>query len=252
MSIPNLHDVGAVSGVPIPLRTGVLFRSADLAGTNGSSAAVRELGVRTIVDLRTEAERQSRPNVVPDSVRTVVADVLADDRSAVPAVARSAFEDPLASARHLRADDVEQHMLNSYESFVTLPSARRAYATLFRQLAHADGTPLLFHCAAGKDRTGWATAVVHQLVGLSPEQTMEAYLSVRESVLTLYRPLIDRFERAGGHVDAILPFVDVRPAYLNAAIASMTTNFGDVRGYLSDGLGLDDTTVGDVLSAMVL
>lgn len=251
MSIPNLHDVAAVPGGTVPLRSGVLFRSADLAGTNGSSATVSDLGVRTVVDLRTEPERRARPDVVPDSVRTVIADVLADHRSAPPAAARTTFDDPVAAARRVRADDVERHMLDTYESFVTMPSARQAYATLFRQVAAADGTPLLFHCAVGKDRTGWATAVLHQLAGLDHEQVLAAYLSVREPVFTLLKPLIERFEHAGGRPDDIHPMIDARRAYLDTAIASMTAHYGDVHGYLSRGLGLDDATIDAVRAVMV-
>lgn len=250
MTIPNLRDVGAVQGASVPLRTGVLYRSADLA-TVDSSRAVGELGIRTVVDLRTEAERVTRPDVLPDTVLPVIADVLADERSAVPATARTALDDPRGSAEHIRADDVEQHMLSSYEQFVTLPSARRAYATLLRHIADAGDSAVLFHCAVGKDRTGWAAAVLHQLAGLDHDEVMTAYLAVREDVLALSRPVVEQFERAGGHADDILPMVDVRPSYLNAALAAMATHYGDVYGYLTTGLGLDAPTVNDARSTLI-
>jgi len=250
VNIPNLRDVGAVSSASVPLRTGVLYRSADLA-TVDSSRAVGELGIRTVVDLRTEAERAIRPDALPNNAEAVVADVLADERSAVPASARTALDDPGGSAEHVRADEVEQHMLTSYEQFVTLPSARRAYATLFSRIADAGNGPLLFHCAVGKDRTGWATAVLHQLAGLDHDEVMAEYLAVRDDVLALSRPVVEQFERAGGRADDILPMVDVRPSYLNAAVAAMASHYGDVNGYLTVGLGLDASTVNAARSTLI-
>lgn len=251
VSIPNLHDVGAVAGAQTPLRTGVLYRSAELAALDRSGDALGELGVRTVVDLRTAPERTARPDVLPDAVRGIVANVFADQEDAAPTAGQAVLSDPVKSADRVHAGEVENHMIDSYTDFVVLPGARRAYATLFRQIDDADGAPLLFHCAAGKDRTGWAAAVLHQLAGLDDDQVMTAYLSVREPVLVVLRPLIEAFVRAGGHADVIRPMIDVRPAYLHAATTAMTTHFGDVRGYLSRGLGLDDATIDAVRSALV-
>ncbi len=77
-SLPNLRDIG---GYPITgggrVRTGVLYRSAALSRLSPADAdALQRRDIRTIFDFRTEVERTAQPDVVPDGMHVVLADVL--------------------------------------------------------------------------------------------------------------------------------------------------------------------------------
>src|SRR5690606_41310918 len=75
---------------------------------------------------------------------------------------------------------VERHYEQTYRNLVRLDSAREAYGRLFGELARIE-EPVLFHCTAGKDRTGWAAAALLTLLRRSEEHTSE--LQSRENLV---------------------------------------------------------------------
>ncbi len=79
VSVANLRDLG---GLPLAggraVRPGLVFRSAQLDRLDPGDPAVAGLGIRTVVDFRTDAERGERPDRLPAGARPLVADVLAD------------------------------------------------------------------------------------------------------------------------------------------------------------------------------
>ncbi|MFC7447597.1 tyrosine-protein phosphatase [Rhodococcus daqingensis] len=240
-SVPNLRDIG---GYPTAdgsrVRTGVVYRSTDLGRVvDGDVAALEALGITTVFDLRTEAERALLPDRIPAGAREVALDVLADtDPSAAPAMMQQILTDPELAERLLGTGDTNEYLLKSYGDFVTLPSAVASYRGLFTDLARAQSTPALIHCTTGKDRTGWASAALLMFLGVSEEDAFADYLLTNEQLLPAFEPVFDKFRAAGGNPDILLPILGVRRAYLEAAIEQVRSAFGDVEGYFEDGLGL--------------
>lgn len=220
------------------VRYGVVLRSAGLDGlTADGGAALAACGVRAVVDLRTAGEVRARPDALPPGVRHVAADVLADSPQAAAANVAQFFDDPGAFAAMLAGTGVATAFAETYRDIVRLPSARASYAALFGALAAGEG-PVLFHCTTGKDRTGWGAAALLLLLGVSPEDVEADYLLTNERLLPALQPMFDAFAAKGGDPDLLTPVLGVRVEYLRAALDEMTTRFGDVEGYFTDGLGL--------------
>lgn len=240
-SVPNLRDIG---GYPTAdgarVRTGVVYRSTDLGRVaDGDVAALDALGITTVYDLRTEAEREVLPDRAPSGAKEVALDVFADaDQSAAPAMMQHILTDPKVAEELLGTGDTNEFLLKVYGDFVTLPSAIAAYRTLFTDLARAQNTPALIHCTTGKDRTGWATASLLLFLGVSKEDAFADYLLTNEQLLPALAPVFDKFRAAGGNPDLLLPILGVRRAYLEAALEQLHASFGDVEGYFADGLGI--------------
>jgi protein-tyrosine phosphatase len=116
---------------------------------------------------------------------------------------------------------------------------------MVRRLAADDGTPALIHCSAGKDRTGWAAALLLHLAGVPDATILEDYLltntfstATREKYLGLVR------EHLGADkVDVYERVMVADEAYLQAAYDAVSSRYGDQLGYLRDGLGLTDATL---------
>ena len=202
-SAPNLRDIG---GRPTrdggSIRTGVVYRSAVLSRLHGEDLdAFGKLDVGTVFDLRTAAEVASQPDALPEGTQLVCLDVLADADHAAPAELQQIFADPSRASELLRDGQAETYFEKAYRGFVSLPSARTAYRQLFEGIAEADG-PVLFHCATGKDRTGWATAVLFLLLGVPEEEVMEEYLLTNTELLPMIQPWIDQFRENGGDPQA--------------------------------------------------
>jgi len=212
------------------LRRGVAYRSNELLLTDADAESLGRLGVGAIYDLRTGHEVEAHPDAEVPGARWHHLEV-----TGIPMDAVSSLGD---------RDTAHDVMLRVYRGFVEVEGARAAFATLLRSVAESDA-PVLFHCTAGKDRTGWAAALMLHVAGVDDETILEDYLltntfssATREKYLGLVR------EHLGADkVDVYERVMVADEAYLQAAYDAVTAAYGDRRGYLRDGLGLNEATL---------
>ncbi|MCB0914539.1 MAG: tyrosine-protein phosphatase [Actinobacteria bacterium] len=236
--LPNGRDLGGRrTAQGAMLRTGIVFRSAA-PGDSRSRGALTALGITTVFDLRTEPERHQRPNELPDGTRNVVADLLLDAPESGAGRMGSMANGAVGVGDDVTADDIYEVMLDSYRSFVTLPSARRATAEVLNHLAEESAGPSLLHCTAGKDRTGWLTALILTILDVDRDEILADYLASGPVVAKLIAGYLQAATESGHDVTRFAPAFTVEEAYLEAAWETMAATFGSLDDYLSAGLGL--------------
>jgi protein-tyrosine phosphatase len=239
--LPNLRDVGGHrtrDGGRV--RTGLVYRSTDLGTLDAAAvAALGRLGIRTVFDLRTAAERARQPDRLPPGSAYVVADVVGDSRAMTPAAIATLFDDPAAASLALGSGRAATYFLEAYREFVHLESARAGYRRLFVELAGGASTPALVHCTTGKDRTGWAAAALLLFLGVPEESVMEEYLLSGPQLVPVVQPLLDAFAARGGDPELLRPLLGVEAAYLEASLGEVRRQHGSIEGYVRDGLGVD-------------
>jgi len=228
-SDPNLRDVGGYrtnSGQWV--RMGVVYRSAALTLSRADLTTVDGLGIATDYDLRTPAEQRTSPDVVPDGATRLPLNVLGTDSFSAPPLAG-----PAAAQRFVK--QIERQ-------FVTAASAKAAYHTLFTDLATSSGTSL-YHCSAGKDRTGWATAVLLTLLGVPERTVMHDYLLSNRYYFET--PAVQAQLAAMPPAQATIyrHLLDVEPAYLAAGFAQVRASYGSMYNYAVRGLHLRPATI---------
>ena len=218
----NFRDLG---GYPTKdgrtVRWRQIFRSNHLGHlTSDDVTIVRGLGVKSAFDFRGTAERTEAQCIVPEiSVHS-----LPVEPTVVAALrAIAAAGTPLATSHGVEV------MRDSYRGYVQQNTPR--YRALFAHLLE-DTAPLVIHCTAGKDRTGFACALVLRSLGVADDVIAEDYL------------LTNRFYRRDPTAGTDLPN-DVRQAigsvdasFLAAGIEAVSADYGDLESYFSDGLGL--------------
>jgi protein-tyrosine phosphatase len=239
--VPNLRDVGgyATAGGG-RVRTGQLYRSTELNHLTGEDLErFADLGIRTVFDLRTAAERTAEPDVVPDGTEQVVCDVLKDSQNAAPAVLGKVLADPAFAEQMLGGGKAVQLFERGYREIVGLPSALSAYREFFTRIVQDAQRPALFHCTTGKDRTGWAAASTLLLLGVSEDDVFFEYELTNRDLLPALKPVFEHFRAAGGDPHLLEPVLGVDAAYLRAGLDEMTQRFGSIEGYFADGLGID-------------
>jgi protein-tyrosine phosphatase len=207
--------------------------------TDGDVAAVESLGLRTVYDLRTEAERTAEPDRPLDGVENVVVDVLAGSKDAAPAELAGVLSDPSQADELLGEGKAEALFVGAYREIVSLRSALAGYRQLFTGIGDPDRRPALYHCTTGKDRTGWATAALLTLLGVERELVTREYLLTNEQLVPALEPVFERFEAAGGDRTVLQPVLGVEASYLDASFQEMHDRFGTIEGYFADGLGID-------------
>lgn len=243
-TVPNLRDLG---GWPTPrgaVARGLIFRCAEFSNLEGPDAeAFAALGIASVFDMRTVAEREQQPSVLPPGVRSVVVDILRDATGAAPAQLLAVLGDPKAAEAMLGDGKAIAMFETAYREIITLPSAREGYREFFTNIADPAYLPAAFHCTTGKDRTGWGAAALLLLLGVSYEDVMTDYLLTNDQLLPFLQPLLDRFSSAGGVPALLMPVLGVRKEYLEAAMDEMTKTHGDIETYFTAGLGIDTDTI---------
>jgi protein-tyrosine phosphatase len=240
-SIPNLRDLGGYEtrdGKTV--KHGLVYRSNQLSEI--SPEDMQKLGALELqgaYDLRTTAERETRPEELPPGVDYIVVDVLAESPSAGPAQLEKLMADPKVANVELGGGKVEAAFQASYREFISLPSAQREFGKMFVALGNRQEVPALFHCTTGKDRTGWAAAAFLTLMGVPKETVYEDYLRSNDYILPAYQQAIDGFVAAGGDAEIPKAILGVKKEYLDAAFDEMETKYGSIENYFSEGLGID-------------
>lgn len=239
-SIANLRDIGGYRTTDGRwVKMGLLYRSDQLDRVGDTDlAALERLGLRLVVDLRTASERASEPDRLPKGSRPLILDVAADSNGSLGGDMRKAMA-------AIMAGKGAELLTAANRDFVTLGSARRAYAAMLGQLAAPQTAPMLYHCTAGKDRTGWATAIILTLLGVPRETVMADYLASNIFLQRKNAASISALAKSATPIDAaaLMPVLTVRADYLNAAFDEVETRFGSFDAYLRDGLSLSDTNL---------
>lgn len=239
-AIANFRDVGGLeSTAGAVMRPGVLFRSASIPKLDDAAAQLlSQKSITQVLDLRTGAERGMAPDVLPTEVSLVTLDVLGSDPTSAAASLTSILANP-DKAKALTATDAKAMLEASYRSFINLESATSAYRQMYSLIA--DSAPAqvhLFHCTAGKDRTGWGAAALQLWLGVPEATVYEEYLRSNAELGDQLQPIIDWFISGGGSAEAIRALMAVEPEYLDAALDEVRSSYGDIDGYFTRGLGL--------------
>ena len=248
VSLPNGRDLGGLPAAGGRTHRGVLFRSAAPADA-ALLPELERLGIRTVIDLRTDEERDSQPLVLPTGTEVVRANVLADRPSSGAASLGAIAAAALSGEGELDVDlgDLTSTMLTSYRQFVELPSGRRATGEALQAIAEARG-PVLVHCTAGKDRTGWVIALALHAAGVGQGPIEDDYLASGPAITKLFEPFRSALAERGLDPDLLAPALAVTPGYLGAARAAATRAAGGIQEYVA-AVGADAVALRDRLVA---
>ncbi|RPK68806.1 Tyrosine-protein phosphatase precursor [Streptomyces sp. ADI96-02] len=253
-TVVNLRDLGGIAlGRERRVRQGVLFRSGQLSGLDpAGDLAVAALGIRTVVDLRTADERRWAPDRLPDRARLFVADVLGDHPGVAPARLKALLADPVEAERMLGGGRAEELFADTYRKMVLSPGASAAFRAFLETAADPGARPVLFHCTAGKDRTGWAAAVLLLILGASRETVRSDFLAVNPAVRAAFAPYVQKFLDEGGDPAVAAAVVEVRPRYLEAALDAVDERWGGLEGYVRDGLRVPEPALRRLRDGLVI
>jgi protein-tyrosine phosphatase len=242
---PNARDLG---GLPTAdgrrVRTGVLYRSSALGRlADQDVAALGRLRLSCVVDLRDSSEIQVAPaDRLPTGPGQAVRHIpLFDPQHPVFTYLSAVLLGHRGTGYEgLRAQGTPAAMLHVYRWFVADAGARATIAAAVRVILAAGGAPVLFHCSAGKDRTGWLSAVLLETVGVPRDVVVEDYLSTNDYARSGTTAVMNAMRARGMAVDPaeLLPVFEAREEYLAAAYGEVAERFGDLAGYVRDGLGL--------------
>ncbi len=218
----NFRDLGGYAGHGgRPLRWRRLFRSDHLGSlSDADRALLSELGLSRSFDFRGVDERAASSYHVPG---------LDQHSLAIEPTVVQRMQDLAAAGHVLSAPVMVELMKDLYRSMVN--DHAHSFAELFEHLLQLD-VPLVFHCTAGKDRTGIAAALILLALGVPRDVVMQDYLLSNE----LYRPPPVPASDIPSAALAVLR--RVQQGFLGAALQVIDTDHGGAQAYLGRRLGL--------------
>lgn len=241
-SIVNFRDLGgipAAGGKKVKPRR--ILRSGELVGLSGEDKAllVHEYHLKTIVDFRSDEEIRKAPDDVFEGVKYCTIDLLEDQRRR---------EDELTSSK----DDLEKMMAfggmadlmkSVYKALVTDPSAVKGYRRYIDEYLLLEEGSLIFHCYAGKDRTGIAAAIILSLLGAGEADIFADYLLTNALRAKKNARLMAEMKAKGMSQEYLEGFqvaICVEEAYLRHAYQIAQEESGSFTKHVIHMLGITD------------
>ncbi|KIF55192.1 tyrosine-protein phosphatase [Pseudomonas fluorescens] len=212
------------------MRAGVFYRSNALTPTAADLATLNGLGIKSVYDLRTPSEIASTPDTMPSGATYQNIDIIGSTTSGAN----------ITTVSFKSAADAIAMMQETNRAFVSDAGMRGQFGALFNELAGVDGAAL-FHCTAGKDRTGWTAAVLLSIAGVDNATIMSNYLATNDYTAERVAKTLAMMPPSMAAIYA--PLLGVEASYLQAGLDQVAAQYGSMDNYLKQGLGLSQETI---------
>ncbi|MDR0921882.1 MAG: tyrosine-protein phosphatase [Lactobacillales bacterium] len=226
------------------IKPGVFFRSGELVkiSKDDKEALLDTYKVRHIYDFRNSQEVNERPDDKFSGADYHHIDLMKDDKGG------SASLDDMVN---MSSFDPNQAMYKIYEEIILSNSGKTGYQEFFEDVLSHEEEAVLFHCFAGKDRTGMAAGLLLSILNTNPQDIMDDYLKTNEARKSANDEILATLAKHGfskSRLDSIELMLYVKPEYLKHGFQVIKKNFDTVENYFlsKDGLNLPKSSITDM------
>lgn len=236
LNLVNFRDMGGMrSADGRHIKSRRLLRSGEVVdiGRQDTDQLLGWYNLKLVVDFRGIRERTKRPDDQISGVRFCNIDIMKDLKQAASI---EGMKDEAAKTGAIEG------MEAVYRNIILDPSAQMGYRQFIRLLAEQETGSVLFHCFAGKDRTGIGAAIILSILDVSKDDIFADYLKTNELRKDANQKLLDAAREDGyteWQLEGLNALLSVREEYLEGAYRTIYEHFGTVGSYIEDGLGLD-------------
>jgi len=239
----NVRDLGGLeTGDHRRVRAHRLLRADSLANlTAADQAKLVAYGVTAVIDTRSQAEWRREPDQLPSAIRLYHVPLFDDDETeSVQTIQR---------LNHFYASDAHnghRRMLRVYRRLVLNAQPRAAYRQFFALLTRNESQTTVFHCTAGKDRTGICALLLLGALGVPVAEIRQDYLRTNDYCLArVVRRLIAArdYQMNRNFQSSIIDLSIASPAYFDQALTLIDGEFGSIRDYLVDFVGVSESVI---------
>jgi protein-tyrosine phosphatase len=240
-SVENFRDMaGMGDGYPTAggrrLRRGTFYRSGALTADDADFTALSRLSIRTVHDLRTVSEAALAADRVPDGAARETHEIARID---------------IDSANVSDANEARAWMIDRQRRMITDPAACRQFGAVLTRLSRIAG-PQVVHGATGKDRTGWASALILAIADVPLDVIIQDYLATNVAAQSQIAARISAHAARFGVAQSVLmPLYQAQSAVIEAAFDEMQKRYGTLSEYLARALGVEQSDV-DMLKAKLV
>lgn len=221
-----------------------LLRTANLATLDQTDLKfLQDYGVKYIVDFRSKDEVEREPDRIPKGATynfdPVFSEDLTESSKGIDEIINQKGHDPKAGFNH---------MFLAYDDMIKSESAQKAYRHFFDILLANDeeNKSVIFHCTAGKDRTGFAALLVLSALGVPLETIKKDYLLTNVATTDFVKDFLQAAKDKGANEATISVLKDlqtVHSEYIDYVVTTINQIYGSVGNYLSDIMRLTDDEI---------
>lgn len=227
-SISNARDLGGLAGAGgRRVRHGRLYRSGNPAlASVADIERLQGLALDAVVDFRSPGEKSADEAPFGQRFNWIAMPVLEGSM---------AMDVLMPRLRESTPEDVDAFMLGVYRDFPV--RYRQVFGDFMRNAQ--SGKTLLYHCTAGKDRTGFASLLLLSALGVAQDDILANYLESNQRNARFNTQALERITQFGIRPEVMMPLLEVRASYLDASVQAIEAAYGSMDGFLRDGLDVD-------------
>lgn len=251
LQLKKLNNTRDLGGFPADggktIRYGKLIRSGRLYKIPKSTLkALKELGVTTVVDMRMERERLEYPCVHIEGAKEVHLPLVCTATTGITytkSMARTMFSE----SKRIKTEfgSADNYMKSVYSIILFAEESQKSLREFF-DLVIADKNCILWHCNAGKDRTGVSAMLLESVLGVEEKLVVKDYCASKgfqsktrfwQKVALFILPLPHRFKQI------LIALMEAKPQYITGAIDEIKERYGTVTEYCKQALGLTNDDI---------
>lgn len=238
-SVLNFRDIGGIptkgSGI---IKQGIIFRSANTDNISREDISrLRELNIRTIVDLRAPQEIKKRRRTIEHT-----------DTLSLPLDFQKTTRERLKPYLYKKGSEKILSDISNQLYQDILDASAPAFRQVVELLVSGEGSPILIHCFAGKDRTGILVALILLALGADRQDIVDDFMKSNDALLPYFRKrLMIRKIITFGYFpsDRMLFVITVKQRNIDSIIDRVNNHYGGIEGYLAS-TGLDISKLKDL------
>ena len=217
------------------IKENVLIRSGNLSKISGNDLKqLKKLPVHKIIDLRTEQEKSEKPDKKIGHAEYLHIPIFNDKTLGITYEKDIQLKDLLSEL---------PDMANLYRTMVTSAYSVGQLRKIINEIINANAYPVLFHCTAGKDRTGIVTMLLLSMLDVNEDEIFEDYLKENERNRLKRNFLYSVVLLMTGDrllAKKVKNFYTADEEYLKAAIEAINEKYGNVGNFIRNELGVSD------------
>ena len=222
------------------LKWGKIYRSDDLhLLTDEDLKYLSRLNIKSVVDFRSDEERESEPDRLNPDMTQLLLPIKFQPEELDDETLKNLM-------KNLTFGTLDSSNLLRDFNIVIVKDFATEYKKFFRHVIENNAEPIVFHCTAGKDRAGFASAMILTVLGVPREKVIEDYLLTNTFVKDhvdseMLEIELKTFFRAD--TDNLRKINLVEERYIQAAFDTIDSEWGGMDNYISGALGLSEEDI---------
>lgn len=246
--LDNTRDIG---GLPVEggkkIKRGMLLRSGRLYKLPAATVnQLKNMGLDVVIDMRTDIERKEYPSTIIEGVRYLHLPLMCTATTGITHQ-KSMASTMLKESKRIKSEfgNADNYMVSMYSIILTDGEAQKNLRTFFDFVLKNERC-MLWHCNAGKDRTGVVAMLLEGLLGVDEQLIIEDYVATKKfqhskriwqrTVLAI-SPIPHRFKQI------LFALMDAKPQYIKGAIDMIKEKYGSITEYCKQALNITDEEI---------